>query len=61
MINETNGSINLTQCRTWSAKRLLRRMGRMSEHEASDIYELLAQDLLKKAKALTESGQSRAP
>ena len=61
-INDTEWSINLTQCRTWSAKRLLRRMGRISDTEMNHIYDLLSNDWMhKKAKAPNKSEQSRAP
>lgn len=61
-INDTEWSINLTQCRTWSVNRLLRRMWRISDSEMTQLYDRLSQDFLrKKAKAPNKSEQSRAP
>lgn len=60
-INETEGSINLSQCRTWSAKRLLRKITKMWEDSFAEILNIFQQQLLYKAKAPLEVGQSRVP
>ena len=60
-INDKPGSINLTQTRTMSVKRLHRRMGKMSEDHFKEIQALFSSLFSIKSESPDESGQSRTP
>jgi mRNA interferase MazF len=61
-IGEIVGSVNLTQIRTLSVKRLHRRMWKMSEWPFEEILDVFSQYISpEKAKTPNKSGQSRTP